>query len=185
MPVPDFSPGEVLTAAAMDSIGMWLVASGPLATATTNFVGCFTGDFTNYRIVVDSVETSGNTDFSFRMLSGTTPASGGDYNIAMVGISDIAGAENRTQVNQSLGYTGFTNVGTFNVPIGSFVFDVYGPQIAQRTFFTINATTHTGNFIGRAGMVVHKLTTAYDGIQFLTNSAVTVGGNVTIYGYRK
>jgi hypothetical protein len=42
---PDFSSGAVLTAAQMNSVGLWKVASGSLSTATTNFQGCFTSDY--------------------------------------------------------------------------------------------------------------------------------------------
>jgi hypothetical protein len=183
---PVFTSGAILTAAQMNAVGMWKVASGVLSTATTNFVGCFTSDYTNYRIVVDSIQTSGNTDVNFRLLSGTTPQStGNNYAGAFTGLVDTGAADNRNSTGGNEGYSGFTNVGTFNVPIGAFVYDVYGPQLAQRTFFTINSIAHTGNFITRSGMVAHKLTTAYDGIQFFTGSAVTLGGTVTIYGYNK
>jgi hypothetical protein len=63
--------------------------------------------------------------------------------------------------------------------------DIYGPQLAQRTLLTSNAVLYSAvGFGGRAGMTMHNVLTAFDGIQFLTLGA-TVTGNVTIYGYRK
>jgi hypothetical protein len=187
MPVPNFVPGEVLTAAAMDSIGLWRVASGPLSTAGTNFVGCFTSNYTNYRIVVDSPQTSANADIYVQMLSGSTAQStGGNYTWAMAGLDSTAVNANSAASSQNFAFTGFTSISAANIIIGAFSFDIYGPQLAQRTFMTFTSTAYSGTaWIGRNGMAQHNLTTAYDGIRFLTNSAATMGGNVTIYGYRK
>ena len=79
MPVPDFSPGEVLTAAAMDSIGLWKVASGTLSGTATNFVGCFTSDYTNYRIVVDGITFNTTGDVYIQFLNNTTPNATANY----------------------------------------------------------------------------------------------------------
>ena len=59
MPVPDFSPGEVLTAAAMDSIGMWKVADGTFTDAASFDVTGFTSTYTNFRLVLNVGRHSG------------------------------------------------------------------------------------------------------------------------------
>jgi hypothetical protein len=184
MPVPDFSPGEVLTAAAMDSIGLWKVASGSLSTATTDFVGCFTSDYRDYRIVISNVAFSGTGDLFFRMLSASTPATGSDYFWAVNGLTIANTASSSAGSGQTLTYTGVSNTGANNLQIGNAVIDMHGPQLAQRTVNTSQAAGVITDYYHRTGMSAHNLTTAYDGIRFLTNSAVTVTGNVTIYGYR-
>ena len=67
MPVPDFSPGEVLTASAMDSIGGWLVASQDFSAADPlNLTGIFDSKFVNYRVNLTyfgSVATNLNMNF--------------------------------------------------------------------------------------------------------------------------
>ena len=186
MPVPDFSPGEVLTAAAMDSIGLWKVASGPLSSTATNFVGCFTDDYRNYRIVIDSVEMSGSGDLYFRTLNGSTPFTGASYEWSYLGLTTSSTAANSAAGSQTLAYTGLEIGGATGIVFASLSFDIYGPKLAQRKFVTSQAMgLRSGFYYGRTGMTAVNDTIAYDGIQFLTNTAVTMAGNVTIYGYRK
>lgn len=185
MPVPDFSPGEVLTAAAMDSIGLWRVASGTLAGATTDFVGCFSSNYTNYRIVIDQIAWTGTGDLYFRLLSGSTPATGADYAWAFNGLSAIGAASNSNGNAQTLGYFGTSNSGANNLAVGAVSFDVYSPNVAVRTLFTGMGAGVLSEYVSKAGMASHNLTTAYTGIRFLTGTAVQMSGNVTIYGYRK
>lgn len=189
MAVKTFTAGSVLTASDTNTYlanaGLVYITSGTLSSTSKDFAGCFTSTYTNYRIVLDSVQTSGNADIYARMLSSTTPATGADYNWAILGYNSNAAATNSNASANTLAYTGFTQIGAANTVIGAIVFDIYGPQLAQRTFATTQAVAYDTYFSTRAGMWEHNLTTAYDGIRFLTNSAVTMGGNVTIYGYRK
>jgi hypothetical protein len=186
MPVPDFSPGEVLTAAAMDSIGLWRVASGTLSSTATNFVGCFTSDYTNYRIVIDSITFNATGDLYFQFLNGSTPNATANYNWAFTGLLVTSGAANANATGQTLGYTGMTTTAAFNETMGSVSMDVYAPQsAAQRSFISFDVTGYGANFYARSGMVQQNQLLAFNGIRFLTSSASTFTGNVTIYGYRK
>lgn len=183
---PTFSAGAVLTAAQMNAIGMWRVASGTLSTATTDFQSVFTSDFTNYRIVMDQLLLSGAGDIYWRLLSGSTPATGTDYGWAFNGYTSAPAAADSGGSNQSLAYTGVTmTAGVANLRVSACTIDLMNPQVAERTFALTQAATITNVYRGLSGAAAHNLTTAYDGIRFLTNSAVTMGGNVTIYGYRK
>jgi len=167
------------------NMGLVKVTSGALSSTSTDFVGCFTSLYTNYRIVLDSIGVSTTAAIYFRMLSNTTPATGSDYFWAMRGLDSNNISKDNSATAQTFGYTGIGIVGVANQTIGSAILDFYGPQLAQRTFTTNTATSYDVNFISRVGMNEHNLTTAYDGIRFLTNSAATMQGTVTIYGYRK
>jgi hypothetical protein len=185
MPVPDFSPGEVLTAAAMDSIGLWRVASGTLSGTAVNFANCFTSDFTNYHIVFDSVTWSAGGDVLYQFLNGTTPNTTSNYYWAYTGLTITNAATSSTNSSSSFGYTGMSTTVAFNVTMSSASIDVYAPLSAQRTFITSSALGHSLNFYHRHGMGGQNELLAFNGIRFLTNSATTFTGNVTIYGYRK
>jgi hypothetical protein len=181
---PDFSVGQVLTSATMNKVGLWLVADGALSTATTDFVSCFNDDYRNYRIVISDITFNATGDLLFRMLSGSTPAAGAtDYQWAFTGLTNASGATNSANTGTSFGFTGVSNNGANNIAIGGVSMDVYTPKIAIRTMVTASSVTYPTTFSHRHGMAVHNLTTAYDGIRFLTNSATTVTGNVRIYGY--
>jgi hypothetical protein len=185
MPVPDFSPGEVLTAAAMDSIGLWKVAEGTLSSTATNFAGCFSSTYDNYRIIVDQIVLSTAGEVYWRILSGTTPEAA-NYRHGMTGINTIAGSLNTTNNGTTSAFTGVNvSAGVDGLMLCNLVMDIFGPNIAQRTFAHCYATAYSSANGFRSGVTVHNSTTSYDGIQFSTQSGTTFTGNVKIYGYRK
>jgi hypothetical protein len=185
MPVPDFSPGEVLTAAAMDSIGLWKIASGTLSGAAVNFVGCFTDNYDNYLIKLDRVGVSATADIYYRMLEGTTPFTS-SYVFAFTGLTAAGATSNAINTGSStFGYTGisFTSVGS---PIGSATLEVFGTrQNNARTQILGNAFSFQSQWYSRVGGGQADDNRLFDGIEFSTASTPTMQGNVTIYGYRK
>jgi hypothetical protein len=190
MAIKTFTAGAILTAADTNEYlansGLVYVTSGALSGSSTNFAGCFDNTkYVNYRIVIDGPQVSASATIHFRMLSGTTPSSGAnEYNWGFRGIDRAGASLDNSSANNTLGSTGFTSDTQFNTVIGATSMDVYRPHQAVRTYFNITASCFVGIFGMRFGMSEHNLTTAYDGIQFLTNSAATMGGTVSIYGYR-
>lgn len=97
---PDFSPGQVLTAAHMDAVGLWkitptsvsgtgasisgsdVVVSSGGANFTVN--GVFSADFRNYKIVISDARFSGPSGI---FLSMGTSATGSSYKYAQVNVS--------------------------------------------------------------------------------------------------
>jgi hypothetical protein len=188
MAVKTFSSGEVLTASDTNTYlansGLVYITSGALSSTATNFVGCFSSTYDNYRIIISNFNPSVGADLYIRLLSGTTPTSTGDWGWAYTGISEMGVSTNSNATSNSRGYTGISN--TFGtLALGSASMDCYSPNLAQRTTFTSNAVSYSGAFGGRLGIVFYNNTPSYDGIRFLTDSAATMNGTVTIYGYRK
>jgi len=181
---PDFTAGQVLTAAQMNAVGMWLITSGTLSGVDENFQGCFNDDFRNYKIVISDVTMNATGDIYFRMMSGATPASGAaDYRWAMRGLGTGGVGADSANAGASAGYTGMTNNGANGLVVNSCILDVYSPKLAVRTL-VVNATScYPSVFAHRHGMSVHNVTTAYNGFQFLTTTATTMTGEVRIYGY--
>jgi hypothetical protein len=185
MPVPDFSPGEVLTASAMDKIGLWRVGGGTLSGTAVNFAGCFTSDYTDYRIVVDSLAFSAAGDMYYQYLNGTTPRTTANYYWAMTGLRIDTVASNSASLSTTLGYTGMSSNASGGLMLSSGSMDIYAPTIARRTFLTSAAVGYASDFYHRHGMSGQNEDISFDGIRFFTNSAVTFTGTVSIYGYRK
>jgi hypothetical protein len=185
MGYPDFVSGDVLNASDMNAVGLWRVGGGALSTATTDFVGCFTSNYTNYRIVIDQIKWSGTGDLYFRMLNGTTPEQSAVYSWAYNGLSATNVGSNSNGNGQTLGYLGTSNNGLNNQSIGSASFDIYSPNVATATLLTGVGIGVITDFVSRAGIAAHNVATAYNGIRLTTASAVTLTGNVSIYGYRK
>jgi hypothetical protein len=181
---PDFTNGTALEASSLNSVGLWKVASQTLSGTATNIVGCFTDDYRNYRIVIESLNFNASGDVYIQLLTGTTPETAAAYFWAYRGINASGTAADNVNTSQTFAYTGCSNIGAIGVEISAASIDVYSPKLAQRTFFTSNASGYVTNFYTRNGMMELNSTTAYDGIRFLTIGGVNVTGQVRIYGYR-
>ena len=189
MAIKTFTTGEVLTASDTNTYlansGLVYITGGSLSSTAVNFVGCFTSTYTNYRIVVDSLAWNLTGELYYQLLTGTTPATGGDYFWAMNGLKITNVAYNSSQASGTLGYLGTNNSLANNLIVGSCSWDICGPQLAQRTLLTGQGAGVATDYFHLSGMNAHNLTTAYTGIRLLTNTATTFTGNVNIYGYRK
>jgi hypothetical protein len=189
MAIKTFTTGEVLTAADTNTYlansGLVYIDTKTLSTNTTDLVGCFTSTYTNYLLVGNSLQMNSTADIYFQMLSGSTPATTADYFFAFIGILDTGTTSNNSGASQTVGFTGFTNNGANGVPIGAFNLNVYAPQLAQRTFVKSSCASYPTTSATKEGSNRHNLATSYDGIRFTTQTAATMGGTITIYGYRK
>jgi hypothetical protein len=178
MPVPDFSPGEVLTAAAMDSIGLWLVTSTTTTGATQEFNNVFTSKYKNYKIVVTSSLNSTSVDITARMRVGgvdnlATDYTTGGYRADWANSGAVAALYN---TNQSYFYMGRLDASS---NIGLITMEIFNPQNAQETTFVSQFMDgrFLGNRIGRLNNAVQ-----YDGLTIFLSS--TWAGTISIYGMR-
>jgi hypothetical protein len=78
---PDFSTGQVLTAAMMDQIGLWKVSGGTFTAATTFDVTGFISDYHRYRVVISTrrVDVVGMGTFTATLHNGGTAIATGYY----------------------------------------------------------------------------------------------------------
>jgi hypothetical protein len=180
MPVPDFSPGEVLTAAAMDSIGLWKIASVSVTSGSVLAVNnCFTSDYDNYRIVCSNLKSTANVALTMQLRNGTTPSTTG-YAFAQAFIIFGVGAWNFVSTTTGTSFPAPGNTNT--APASNGTIDVFQPQKAERTGITGQYQAFDA-FITLAG--THNAgTNIYDGFQ-LNSAGTFTAGTVTVYGYRK
>lgn len=182
MPVPDFSPGEVLTAAAMDSIGLWKIAETTFSTTATPFInGCFSSNYQNY-LVQFVVNGSGTGNLFFRTRSGiNTPETGAVYD--RYGFYFGAGGTTVSLNNNNLvgGYSSDVAAGGNSRASGSLT--IYSPNEATHTI----VNSHTwDNSSGAVFFPSHRIetTTQYTGIELTTIGGPTLTGTMRVYGYR-
>jgi len=185
MPVPDFSPGEVLTAAAMDSIGLWLVYSSSFTGVTSNSLpnGTFTSSFRNYRIVYN-ITVNVDSAFTLRLRKNGTDNMNSSYNTTMNGVLSIGGGSDNTLNSQTS--WGFGEQDT-SIGIYAVSFDLYQPLLNTQTAATGNiicVNTPATATIGRAGGWWHGTADTYDSVSFISNQANSMTGVVRVYGYR-
>jgi hypothetical protein len=179
MPVPDFSPGEVLTASAMDAIGLWRINEFTLSGGTTNLTNIFSADYANYLLVVSGASTSGAVVDTFQMLNGTTPATGLSYNYSRWTSSSPSTAS-------QLKFQSAGGIITTGSSPQSFTINISNPFLAAKT--TINTNGQYGANTDEAYIemisAIHTLSTSYNGISFIATGTTWTAGKVTVYGYR-
>jgi hypothetical protein len=187
MPVPDFSPGEVLTAAAMDSIGLWLVKTGTVSAQTTLTIdNCFNADYENYRIVFSMRGSTNTNALYFRVLDSTGSPLTTNYSGTVYSL-DYANAGttfNVDGVGTAFGAGWLPNSST---RVLTSTIDIYNP------FDSTLQTAITGNHAGiatgtqtRGGFVLGNRTTAEQnrGIIIINAANTNMTGIAKIYGYR-
>jgi len=181
MPVPDFSPGEVLTADAMDSIGLWLVKTDTITSGSSKEItGAFSTNYRDYLIVLDNVVLSAGAAVILQM--GTTG-----------GIVYYWGG---ATVNYATGaFVGENGNGTSSWSTGC-VADTSGTSSASitvsRPFLTTRTTFNSQGVDSRVGGAGCRQysgflnnTTSYTSFTLGTGGATTFTScNVAVYGYR-
>jgi hypothetical protein len=181
MPVPDFAVGEVLTAAAMDSIGLWLVKTQAVSASPVSSVivtNAFSATYDNYLVRVDNVQYSAaNDNVSVQMRIGTT-TSATSYLYSLPFGSYAA----TTGIAASSTATSFTIAGrtlAANDKV-SFLFNINQPFLPVKT--TVSSIAIGSDLIGPfAGY--HNVNASYD--QFVVSTSGTMtGGIIRVYGYR-
>ena len=177
---PVFSSGAVLTAAQMNSVGLWFVGSTTNSGTTTAVLdGCFSSDFRDYLLVVDATGGTANTELVMQFRVGGVAAAT-NYNYAQFGAQPTGVSSNSAPgaAAASVGLTfvpavqqiscnyfiGQPNLAVFTSFSGDWLYDDTGVSIMRRT-------------IGR-----HRTATAYTGVQVLTSAAWT--GKISVFGYR-
>jgi hypothetical protein len=180
MPVPNFSPGEVLTAAAMDSIGLWLVKSQTIGTGVSSVLvpDAFSADFVNYRILVTGGASSTPAALGLQM---GTSLTGSGYYLGIIG-TNYAGGTSSGQDNNSTYWT----VAGSAMPDGN-ALDVMltEPFLARKTGLAIGSRIdYRTNGAGTMGNGFHNTATSYTGFALVVSGANMTGGTIRVYGIR-
>ena len=173
---PDFSVGQVLTAAQMNAVGMWLVKSQAIGTGVSSVTvtDAFSADYDNYKIIV----SGGTGNALSNLVMGLGSSVTGYYGLLQYG-TYAGSAYTAAQNNNSIQWD-FVGYVTPNYIQASF--DLINPF---KTNFTqiLNAgwtpTTASGTFQG-----LHQVAASYSSFTIAAASVLT-GGTIEVYGYRK
>ena len=174
MSYPVFSAGEVLTAANMNAVGMWLVKADAIGAGVGSFTvtNAFSSNYDAYRIVLSGYTNSASDIGITCQLNGATGAT-------------YAYWLNYWQYGAAAGQASATNntswiIGWSNTNGGNLVLDIVNPNKASYTNFT--ATNSTPNYFMNQGGV-EKSNTQFTGFTLSCSVAFT-GGTCRVYGYR-
>jgi hypothetical protein len=179
MPVPDFAPGEVLTAAAMDRVGLWKIATGTLSLTTTptNVTGVFSSDYKQYRLLLNVTNKSASIRVDMKYIVGTTPTSTNYYQ---------AGIGSDYTFNNTLYYQRSNNdtqlFGITSSALLGWSMDIYNPNKAALTMHhgtLVDANTGFPYMVGGS----QNSTNQFTGFQLFTSTG-TATVEYQVFGYR-
>jgi hypothetical protein len=179
MPVPDFSPGEVLTAAAMDSIGLWLVKTQTVGTAvsTVTVTDAFSADYDNYKVTYFNGSASANVDLKVTLGGIVAGYYGGLFGVTFAANTPIGVGVN----NQAA----FLYCGTGTASYTAMDADIYSPFVSGKN--TLISSSWVYNFGGfgystfRGELANSASVTS---ITIATSAGTLTGGTIRVYGYR-
>jgi hypothetical protein len=181
MPVPDFSPGEVLTAAAMDSIGLWLVKTQTVGATVSSVTvtDAFSADYDYYKITyTDGV---GSTQTTIRTALGSTAT--GYYWAGVIGRYDNVGSIGFGSSNAAnWDATGFTDTNG-----NLYEIELSMPFLTRKTGIQAwHWDTRTGGGTGYGFVGGHlNNTTSYTSFTLSPASGTITGGTIRVYGFRR
>jgi len=178
---------QVSGGTAVGNSGLVYVTSGALSSTATNFAGCFTTTYENYRIVFSKVNVGAGW-LQFQMLNSTTAFASSLYHSAFVSNNSSSGSpasDRGTAI--TVGYLGYNFQSTTDGSMSA-SFDFMNPFGTGRTFFNGQASSYysvTPFFQVLNGGGGVDSTNSFDGIRISSSGGGTLIGNVAIYGYRK
>ena len=180
MTFPSFASGEVLRAADMNAVGLWLVKSQAVGTGVSSVpvTGAFSADYDNYRIVYSGGTASANGELLLTLGATVT----GYFNTVLYGAWSATPTSLAAGTGSSSSFA-FAGVAD---PDGAFMdLSVMNPFLARRTAIY-------GGFVGldsdrvggyTSGFVSN--TTSYTGFTITPSGGATLtGGTVRVYGIR-
>ena len=196
MPVPDFSPGEVLTAAAMDSIGLWRVTTCTVSstggTAATASNGVITVGANNTAVTVSNAFSADYDNYRIVISGGVSSVAAGALNLSLGSAATGYYRAGAFMLFSGGSITGFNNSnatswnGIFEASTNMIngVVDLLNPFAAKNTVLSshTSAVRTDGYSLFQGGYLAN--TTSFTAFTITATSGNITGGTIRVYGYR-
>ena len=184
MTIPQFTAGQVLTAAELNAMvdvinvggGLVLIKSETIGSAVSSVTvsDAFSATYDNYKIVISGGAGSASNGLNMQLGATTTGYYSGTFGFTYGGVSASAVNSN----GNFFRFFGQCNTNGINASV-----DLIAPNLAKNTAIlgqsAQNATTGTGYVI--SGYLDN--TTAYTAFTVLTAAGTITGGTIKVYGY--
>jgi hypothetical protein len=178
MTYPVFASGDVLQAADMNAVGLWLVKSQTIGSAvsTVTVSDAFSTNYDNYKIIVSG--GVGSTDGFLRLTFGATTSG---YGNASMGNELDSGTY--LGGNNDYNTVSYIDAGAFTSNVISADIEVQNPYTAKNTIIYARhlQAVAGGRFTHITGVLAN--TTSYTAFTFTTSTGTITGGTVKVYGY--
>jgi hypothetical protein len=178
---PDFSVGQVLTAANMNAVGLWLVKTQTVGSGVSSVTvtGAFSADYDNYKIIYTGYTGSASPVEPLKLRLGAT-ATGYYGNAALFEYTSTAlvGVNDNNQ-------TFFRYVGGSSTAGSVTDIDLHAPFLASRTYIRANNVNYSTFANGTYGGFLDNSTSYTDFTITAFTTGTFSGGTIRVYGYRK
>ena len=186
MAIKTFTAGSVLTASDTNTYlanaGLVYITGGTLSSSATDFEGCFSSTYTNYRVEVSQGTLSAATDFCINFLVGTTPTAANSFYYGYVGLTSGGAASNQSGGGFPIGRTGaYTSSGGQMFVVS---FDIFAPNVATWTRWA-GIAVNQADLGSRSGGGHWADNQQFTGLRLQSAGGQTISGSVQIYGYRQ
>jgi hypothetical protein len=179
MPFPSFTTGEVLTAADMNAVGLWLVKTQTIGSAVSSVTvsSAFSSDYDNYLITIVGGATTVSTAIRLALGSTATGYYQSGQDVTFAGVSTASAFANQSTWPQVC-------VGTTDSIQGYIM--LRSPNLAKRTFMTCSYIfgDPAGGGTGTLYNGYLNNTTQYTAFTLTLASGTATGGTIRVYGYR-
>lgn len=176
---PDFSPGQVLTAAHMDAVGLWLVKTQTVGTGVSSVTvtDAFSADYYAYKIIIS--DCVGSTAMNVGLKLGAS-ATGYYHGVNYISTGAITTPLATGGSNEAL----WTRAGAGDTNGVHFAIDIVNPNLARHTtFFGMYNFPGVPAFPGMTSGI-HQVSTAYTAFDIVPSTGTITGGTIRVYGYR-
>ncbi len=176
MTYPVFASGDVLNAAEMNAVGLWLVKSQTVGTGVANVTvtGAFSADYDNYLIT-----WSGGVGSTGQLLQLQLGSSVTGYNNVLI-YGNTYGTPTPTggSTNNGVGwnFTGWSDANYAHLDVR-----LFGPFLSKYTGF---ANSYMGGTNAGTGAGIHAVAASYTSFVLYPNTGTITGGTIRVYGYR-
>lgn len=199
---PDFTTGQVLTAAQMNAVGLWVITPTTVAgtgvsigsngqvtlanSQTASLNGVFTTDYLHYKVIVCIDTVSADTDLRLRYRASGSDNTNASYFYAALGLTDGGAASNDAAVGQTSHMMQPLDAGQTSGSARALELVIWNPKETKKTThsFLSWGWSQAGAGTFRTGGGAFDSNTSFDGFTvFTANGTATMSGNIRVYGY--
>ena len=175
---PTFSSGAVLTAAQMNSVGIWLVKTQTVGSAVSSVAvtGAFSADYDNYLILYSGGTGSAAHSTSMQLGASTT----GYYTFMCYGDTSVAtplGAPRNNAANAA--WLGGCQGAGQAAHLSTLLINPFKAMYTK----ILNGTYQNSSIYGTS-QGEHRVSTSYTGFTIIPDAGTLTGGTIYVYGYK-
>jgi len=176
MTYPVFASGDVLNAAEMNAVGLWLVKSQAVGTGVSSVTvtGAFSADYDSYMVTWTGGTGSTGQLLQFQLGASTT----GYYNVLMYGSSYGTPTPTGGSTNNGIAWN---FAGWSDTNYGYLEMRLFGPFLSR---YTGMSNSYMGATNAGTGAGTHQVATSYSSFVLYPNAGTLTGGTIRVYGFR-